>query len=304
MDQGVMAFFSVVIPTFNRADLIAYTVRSVQAQTFSDYEIIIVDDGSTDNTKDVIADLNIPKLRYLKTENMERGHARNKGLHLATGEFVVFLDSDDLFEKSHLQVLFDVIQSKPSCNFFATKYRFLTHTGILKPSDIEKMPQDFYSYLDLLKGNFFACNFCLKRINAKIKWFEEDKNFSIMEDWMFLMENLRYDRLYLINEFTVQLRDHYDRSMNSDNQKIINRKLAATQWIEERVPLSKDEQRMLQAYSFYFCAIHSYLDYKKIQAIRFIFSAIKLNGLKFSYLLFLPKALVGKRIIKILRNET
>src|SRR5882762_559750 len=223
-----MAFFSVVIPTFNRADLVAYAIRSVQSQTFSDFEIIIVDDGSTDNTRKVVADLNISELHYIRTENMERGYARNKGLGFATGEFVVFLDSDDLFEKNHLQVLFETIRSKPLCNFFATKYRLLNQKGASAPSDIENMKQGFYSYIDLLKGNFFACNFCLKRINSNIKWFEENRNFSVMEDWMFLMENLRYDCLYLIDEFTIQLRDHAKRSMNSDNQKIISRKLAAT----------------------------------------------------------------------------
>src|SRR5258708_7316645 len=120
-----MAFFSVVIPTFNRADLIAKTIRSVQAQTFSDVEVIIVDDGSTDNTNEIVKTLNIPALRYVRTENLERGHARNTGLRRATGNFVIFLDSDDLFEEHHLQVLFEAIQADPSCNFFATKYQYL-----------------------------------------------------------------------------------------------------------------------------------------------------------------------------------
>ena len=298
-----MAFFSIVIPTFNRAKLIVPTIRSVQTQSFHDYEIIIVDDGSTDGTQDVVADLNVPGLRYIRTENKERGHARNHGMRLAAGDFVVFLDSDDLFEKNHLQVLFDAIKKNPSSNFFATKYRFLTLQGSVRSSDMRNLLEGFYSYLDLLKGNFLACNFCVRRINPKIKWFEEDKKFSIMEDWMFLMENLRDDRLYLANEFTVLLRDHQDRSMNSDNQKIIDRKLIAAQWIEEHVALSRSEQKVMWACAFYFCAIHAYLDHKKTQGIRFIFSAIKLNGLKFSYFPLLSKTLMGKRIIELLKNE-
>jgi glycosyltransferase involved in cell wall biosynthesis len=293
-----MAFFSVVIPTFNRANLIVPTIRSVQAQSFTDYEIIIIDDGSTDDTKDVVTDLNVPELRYIKTTNLERGCARNNGLRLATGEFVVFLDSDDLFEKNHLQVLFKAIKANPSCNFFASKYQFLTSTGLIKSSDVQNLQEGYYSYIDLLKGNFLACNFCVRRINSKMKSFEEKKNFSIMEDWMFLMENLRHDRLYLVNEFTVLLRDHQDRSMNSDNQRVIDRKLIATQWIEEHVTLSQKEKRVMWAYSFYFCAIHAYLDHKRMQGVRFVCSAVKLNGLRFSYFLLFSKVLIGKGIIK------
>jgi glycosyltransferase involved in cell wall biosynthesis len=298
-----MAFFSVVIPTFNRANLIVPAIKSVKTQSFADYEIIIVDDGSTDNTQDVVADMRIPELRYVRTENLERGHARNTGLHLATGDFVVFLDSDDLFEKDHLQVLFDAIKANPACNFFASKYRFLTSTGAIKPSGIQNLRQGFYSYIDLLKGNFLACNFCVRHINSKIKKFEEERRFSIMEDWMFLVENLRYERLYLVNEFTVLLRDHQDRSMNSNNQRIIERRTIATQWIEEHVTLSREELKVMWAYSFYFCAIHAYLDHKKVQAIRFVLDAIKLNGLTFSFLLLFSKILIGKRIIQLLRNE-
>jgi len=109
-----MAFFSVVIPTFNRADLIATTVRSIQTQTFSDYEIIIVDDGSTDNTQNVVAELKLGQLHYLKTENKERGHARNQGLRFAKGEFVVFLDSDDLWGPTNLPVKSNICVRIPS----------------------------------------------------------------------------------------------------------------------------------------------------------------------------------------------
>ena len=124
-----------------------------------------------------------------------------------------------------------------------------------------------------------------------------------MEDWMFLLENLRNDRLFLIDEFTILLRDHDDRSMNSDNQKIINRKLEAMKWIEGRVLLSREDQRRLHANSFFFCAIHAYLDYNRTQAFRFIFSAVKLGGLKLSYLLLFFKILVGKQFIQLVRNE-
>lgn len=87
---------SVIIPTYNRADYIAEAVDSVLAQTYAPIEIIVVDDGSTDNTKEIIERYK-DKVRYIWQENAWCGAARNRGLKAANGDFVAFLDSDDLW---------------------------------------------------------------------------------------------------------------------------------------------------------------------------------------------------------------
>ena len=88
--------FSVIIPTFNRADFIGKTVESVLRQTFTDFEIIVIDDGSTDNTAEIIAPIIDERLTYHFKQHEERAAARNAGTKLARGEYVTFLDSDDL----------------------------------------------------------------------------------------------------------------------------------------------------------------------------------------------------------------
>src|SRR5258708_37950971 len=97
-----MPFFSVIIPTYNRAPLIKATVLSVLKQHFEDFEIILVDDGSTDDTEDIVNNLNEPRVMYLKKENEERGAARNAGVKIAKGKYITFLDSDDRFYPEHL----------------------------------------------------------------------------------------------------------------------------------------------------------------------------------------------------------
>ncbi len=98
---------SVIIPTFNREHLIQRTISSVLAQTFSDLELIIVDDGSTDNTGEVIQKFTDPRIRYIPLDkNYGGGYARNQGIKAAHGELIAFLDSDDEWmpEKLELQI--------------------------------------------------------------------------------------------------------------------------------------------------------------------------------------------------------
>ena len=87
---------TVVIPTYNRAHLIKDAVESVLNQTYQDFELIVIDDGSTDNTREVLA-IYKDKLRYIYQENQGRSAARNHGIKLAQGEYIAFLDSSDYF---------------------------------------------------------------------------------------------------------------------------------------------------------------------------------------------------------------
>jgi hypothetical protein len=91
-----MPFFSVVIPTYNRARLLERTLASVFAQEERDYEVLVVDDGSTDDTLEVLSRLG-ERVRVLQQVNAGPGVARNRGIEAARGEYVVFLDSDDLW---------------------------------------------------------------------------------------------------------------------------------------------------------------------------------------------------------------
>jgi hypothetical protein len=91
-----MPFFSTIIPSFNRAALIAQTLDSVLAQEFADNEIIVVDDGSTDGTLDILAGY-ADRIRLVQQPNGGPGAARNRGVEHATGKYVAFLDSDDLW---------------------------------------------------------------------------------------------------------------------------------------------------------------------------------------------------------------
>jgi len=92
---------SVVIPTYNRAKFVTKAIESVLAQTYKDYEIIVVDDGSTDNTKEVLEPY-MDKIRYIYRENAGVSAARNTGIRAAFGQWIAFLDSDDVWQPEKL----------------------------------------------------------------------------------------------------------------------------------------------------------------------------------------------------------
>ena len=100
---GVRSLVSVIIPTYNRAHLVTGAIESVLAQTFTDYEIIVVDDGSTDATGEVLSQRYGDRIRYLYQANAGRSVTRNRGVDLAKGEYVAFLDSDDLWLPQKLE---------------------------------------------------------------------------------------------------------------------------------------------------------------------------------------------------------
>ena len=97
--------FSVVIPVYNRADIVGRAVRSVQSQLCQDFEIIVVDDGSTDSLHSVIHFIDDLRIQLVCQPNRGAGTARNHGIDLARGKYVAFLDSDDTFLPHHLEAM-------------------------------------------------------------------------------------------------------------------------------------------------------------------------------------------------------
>ena len=113
--------FSVILPTYNRVKFIKNAINSVLNQTFIDFELIIIDDGSTDNTLEIVTNINDSRIKYHYQENSERSAARNKGIDNASGTWICFLDSDDEYQPNHLRELAKFIEDiKPFPGLIAT----------------------------------------------------------------------------------------------------------------------------------------------------------------------------------------
>ena len=125
--------FSVVIPAYNAAAFIRQTLQSIYAQTEQDYEIIVVNDGSSDNTESLLQQEIDPRLRVITQPNGGECNARNRGVREARGTYVAFLDCDDAWLPNHLALARRFFEQNPSIDWFSTKPE---RTPNISPSDL------------------------------------------------------------------------------------------------------------------------------------------------------------------------
>ncbi len=114
--------FSVVIPLYNKENSIQQTLPSVLSQTFTDFEVLVVNDGSTDNSRQVVASFDDKRIRIIDKPNGGVSSARNTGIAEARYEYIAFLDGDDLWDKEFLAVIAGLIKDYPEADVFATGY--------------------------------------------------------------------------------------------------------------------------------------------------------------------------------------
>lgn len=143
---------SIVIPLYNKASHIARTLESVFSQTYTDYEIVVVDDGSTDGSADIVAEISDPRIRLVRQPNAGVSAARNLGIREARGEFVALLDADDLWNPDYLATQISLTEKYPDCDVFAVGYEFCDEHGHITPTIIRNLP---FTGRDGILSNYF-----------------------------------------------------------------------------------------------------------------------------------------------------
>ena len=206
--------FSIIMPTFNRADFIRKAIKSVIDQTFINWELLIIDDGSTDNTKEVVSNFSDPRIRYIHQINKERSAARNNGIQKSKGSFICFLDSDDYYLDDFLAEFYKEI----SKNNFKNAFYFCNTFCEKSNGVIEKSPganEHFLGNYDFLLNNTIGTpRVCLPSGILKTNLF--DVQIRIGEDfelWMRLINGLE---IKYIKSYTQVFLDHDKRSINNN----------------------------------------------------------------------------------------
>lgn len=148
---------SVVIPLYNKATSISSTLECVLNQTLTDWEVVVVDDGSTDDSANIVSSMDDTRIRLIRQPNAGVSAARNRGAIEAEGDFIAFLDADDEWDKCYLATQYELTQKYPDCDVFAMNYEFQDINGIKTSTIINKLP---FNNADGVLSNYFEVASC------------------------------------------------------------------------------------------------------------------------------------------------
>lgn len=270
--------FSLIIPTYNRANLIATTIKSVLQQSYSNYEVIIVDDGSTDHTEDVVSSFKSKKIKYFKIPNGERAKARNFGVQKACGSFVTFLDSDDLLLPNFFEQADKFISNKPETVFFSLGYQMLSPEGKIlyrvnqRKGNLAKQ---------LTTGNHLSCIAVFVERNVFLENpFNENRNLSGTEDYELWLRLAALYPLDYANTIVAAIVNHDDRSiLHINEEKLLKRIETLFTYIEQNESILKFYHkkgiRSIKAHSWLYVSLHLVMAKSKKLAFRYLLKAIK-----------------------------
>lgn len=212
--------FSVVIPTYNRVHIIEETIRSVQNQTYANWECIVVDDGSTDNTESIINKMSQldHRIKYIYQKNAERSNARNNGIKNSQGEYICFLDSDDYYLPNHLELLkINIEQNEKPKGLF-----FVNH--LILSEEIEQKVESliYNNSIDyFVQNSTIPVRVCIHKDVLKTNQF--DPEIVIVEDSVLWTQIALNYPIFHIQEHTVVYRWYYDNSVNIKNNCFLPR---------------------------------------------------------------------------------
>ena len=217
---------SVIIPTYNRENMIGYAIKSVLNQTFKNLEIIVVDDGSTDNTEEIIRGFKDKRVKYIKKYKKNRGIsvARNVGIKIARGKYIALLDSDDKWLPEKLDKQIKILQDgSPELGVVYSNSCYIDESG----KNINKLPKpkklEGYIYEDLLGGNYVGTP---STVLIRKECFQQvglfDDLLNAQADWDMWIRIAKYYRFTLIKTPLVRYRLHSNQLSKNLGVKIIS----------------------------------------------------------------------------------
>jgi len=278
MNRSNELFFSIIVPTYNRSGFIKDTIYSLVGQTFKNFEVIVVDDGSTDNTAEIIKELQLTdeRIKYFYKTNGERGAARNYGIKKAQGGYITFLDSDDIAYPFALQTAYDQL-----VNLGLPKCFVLGHEIMDKATMVKISKNIAVSNLNeaLLKGNLLSCIGVFLKSEILTEYcFDEDREFSGSEDWLLWLKIAAKYTFLHNNMICFCMYQHNDRSvMDFPEDKLLYRAITIKQRLTTDENFIKRYGKKavdrIYAHMLTYASLHLAISGKKKRAIHYWFRA-------------------------------
>jgi tetratricopeptide (TPR) repeat protein len=254
---------SVIIPTYNRANYLPEALRSVLAQSLRPFEVIVVDDGSSDNTREVVHSFD-SRIHYFWQDHRGVAAARNLGLEVAQGEIIAWLDSDDLWESEFLATLVPLLIQDEKLDGVYCGLAHIDPAGSLLPTSSEKVvpPEDLFS--SLIESDFIVT----PAIVVRKKCYEQvgpfDLQFRICEDYDMWLRLAKVFTIMGIARVLVKIRVSQNSTMMRDTDALCQSRIALTQKhfgaCEGNPNTWSDDKRRAYAYAFLTCCIRHIQD--------------------------------------------
>lgn len=246
-----MAFFSVIIPLYNKENFIENTIQSILDQTFQDFEIIIVNDGSTDKSEEKLLKFKDTRIHYFRKENEGASTARNYGIEKANSDFITFLDADDFWYPTFLETMFAIILKVPNQKVFSAAIEFDTSKKIIPAQySISKSDNEFeiVNYFKASLKETVLCTSCAvfhKTIFTEIGNFDTRiKSGQDTDLW------IRIGLVYpVVFSWKILARYVYDPKSLSKNTKFIKEKMDFSKF-EEAEKTNSDLKKFLDLNRF------------------------------------------------------
>jgi glycosyltransferase involved in cell wall biosynthesis len=240
---------SIILPTFNRAEFLRRSIKSVLNQTYSQWELIIWDDGSVDNTKEFVESFTDTRIRYFFDENHGLSYARNRAIDNSRGIFLAFLDSDDEWRKEKLALQVEAMIAHPQIDFLFTDFQnihiekndprraFDEYEKAMSRLEVEKLDCNLYYIksglaVSLMEEFFIAADSTLikKEILEGFGYYNENLKSSVDFElcWRLLMKEIRFAYL----DQVLLYRYKPTRSLSSHNKLAYDNRLLALKLCE------------------------------------------------------------------------
>ena len=274
-----MPEFSIIIPTYNRKKFVSKTIDSALNQSEASFEVIVIDDGSTDGTKDLIGSTYSDEVKYVFQNNKERGAARNRGGTIAKGDYIYFLDSDDLLYPNHLAAASDYLSSfvdKPE--WFFQEYDIQDKDQKIAISYNRSNPLQTL----IEEGNFMSCHgVFLRRDVFLANQFKEDRRLSGSEDYELWLRLAAQYELHINPIVTSSLVQHDDRSVfNFKSEPLIQRKKILLESLKSNKAFMNkfgDRYRSIEENSYSYIALHLMMSGYKSRALDYLWKSLKMS---------------------------
>lgn len=216
--QSMCGMVSVIIPTYNGGKFICHAIDSVLNQTYNNYEIIVIDDGSTDNTKKVIREYN-SKIKYIYHDNKGLSFSRNVGLTEAEGEYIVMLDADDILDRNYLETQLMNLNREHGCEIVVCRNKIffkLDRTGAPKVKKIWRLFKNDYD-IHIYYRNIAPPHAFMFRINLVREIGGFDESLRACEDYDFWFRAISRKKVNYNPLSKVYYRKH-SKSMSADKK--------------------------------------------------------------------------------------